>query len=94
MPNETTEIENRAEVGGRVDPLVSGGRWSSAYNAANLHVCACYGAISHIDAAEKRLRSTQRAPLWLLKHLDEARRRMNSTILPELIRKRDELYYR
>jgi hypothetical protein len=64
----------------------------SADNAAILQVRTCAVAISHIDAAEKRLRSMSRPPLWLLKHLDEAGQRMRQSILPELIRKRDDLY--
>lgn len=61
-----------------------------SYNAANLDVCKCIGALSHIEAAQKRLKRGKRTPLWLLTHLDEAHRRMES-IEYELVKRRDAI---
>lgn len=62
---------------------------SSAYNAANLDVSKCYGALSHIEAAKQRLLATSRPQHWMLTHLDEAHRRVQD-LLPVLIRIRNE----
>jgi hypothetical protein len=89
--NETTTQESRTGGAGPVEPLVSDAvAWSSAYNAANLDVCKCYGALSHIEAAKKRLLSTSRPQHWMINHLDDAHRRMTELLGP-LIRKRDDL---
>lgn len=63
---------------------------SSAHNAANLDVCKCLGALSHIEAAQKRLKASKHPPLWLLAHLDGAYRRMES-IRYELVKRRDAI---
>lgn len=91
--NETTEREEPAAVG--VSPLkaVVSGHWSPAYNAANLDVAKCEGALAQIEAARKRLRSTRRPQMWMLHHLDETYRRVHDLLGP-LVRKRDELYRR
>ena len=93
MTNQTESIKPEAaqECGGPVDPLVSANvTWSSAYNAANLDVCKCYGALSHIEAAKKRLLATSRPQHWMLKHLDETHRRVHDLLGP-LIKRRDGL---
>jgi len=61
-----------------------------AYNAANLDVCKCLGAMSHIEKAQRRLKRGKRTPAWLMTDLDEAHRRMDS-ILVALIKTRDAL---
>lgn len=91
--NGTTETpKDDAQGGSRLQAVVSG-HWSPAYNAANVDVAKCEGALAQIEAAKKRLISTRRPQLWMLRHLDETHRRVRDLLGP-LVRKRDELYRR